>query len=87
MNKTNINKKKEKFDPKTLNAFDRVLVRDASSQNWSCGLFSHIVVFDKICKYNVGEILYAMCIPYNDETKHLVGTDEEAPEYYRYWED
>ena len=24
--------------------------------------------------------------PYNDETKHLVGISEEAPEYYRYWE-
>ena len=24
MNKTNINKKKEKFDPKTLNPFDKV---------------------------------------------------------------
>lgn len=22
-----------------------------------------------------------------DETKHLVGTTEEAPEFYRYWED
>ena len=28
-----------------------------------------------------------MCIPYNDETKHLVGTTDEAHEYYRYWED
>ena len=28
-----------------------------------------------------------MIIPYNDETKHLVGTTDEAPEYYRYWED
>lgn len=79
--------KKERFDPKTLQPFDKVLVRDASSQNWSCGLFSHIVVFDKICKYNVGEILYTMCIPYNDETKYLVGTTDEAPEYYKYWED
>ena len=26
-------------------------------------------------------------IPYNDETKHLVGTTDEAPEFYRYWED
>ena len=25
-------------------------------------------------------------IPYNDETKHLVGTKENAPKYYRYWE-
>ena len=30
---------------------------------------------------------YRHCIPYNDETKHLVGTTEEAPEFYRYWED
>ena len=79
--------KKDKFDPNTLQPFDKVLVRDTSSQNWSCGFFSHIVVFDYICKYNIGEILYTMCIPYNDETKYLVGTDKEAPEYYRYWED
>lgn len=30
---------------------------------------------------------YKYCVPYNDETKHLVGTKDEAPEYYRYWED
>ena len=78
--------KKERFDPKTLKPFDKVLVRDVCYQNWSCGFFSHIVVFDDVCKYNVGEILYSMCIPYNEETKHLAGTKEEAPEYYRYWE-
>ena len=27
------------------------------------------------------------CIPYNDDTKHILGTTEEAPEFYRYWED
>ena len=31
--------------------------------------------------------VYVHCIPYNDETKHLVGTTGEAPEYYRYWDD
>ena len=30
---------------------------------------------------------YVYCIPYNDATKHLIGTKEEAPEYYEYWED
>ena len=30
---------------------------------------------------------YKYCIPYNDDTKHLVGTTKEAPEFYRYWED
>ena len=28
-----------------------------------------------------------MAIPYNEETKSLVGTNKEAPEFYRYWED
>ena len=72
-----------KFDPKTLKPFDKVLVRDNINNPWVCDHFSYInhanicITTDR-CKY---------CIPYNDKTKHLVGTTEEAPEYYRYWED
>ena len=29
----------------------------------------------------------AMVIPYNDDTKHLISTTDEAPEFYKYWED
>lgn len=76
-----------RFDPDTLQPFDKVLARDSYSQDWTCGLFSHVFVFDNMRKYNIAEVLYKMCIPYNDETKHLVGTTGEAPEYYRYWED
>ena len=79
--------KKERFDPKTLQPFDKVLVRNIYSEIWSCGFFSHMVVFNYIWKYNVGDVLYVMCIPYNDDTKHLLGTTDEAPEYYRYWEE
>ena len=75
--------KKEKFDPKTLKPFDRVLVRDRDVEHWMCGLFSHIVNDEYLC---IGSC-YKHCIPYNDDTKHLIGTTEEAPEYYRYWED
>ena len=79
--------KKEKFDPKTLKAFDRVLVRDNYKQNWHCGIFSHILNGDYDFKYFSLVSAYKYCIPYNDDTKHLVGTTDEAPEYYRYWED
>ena len=77
--------KKPKFDPKTLQAFDEVLIRDSRYEDWSCDIFSHIhnrgdYHFRTITAY------YAYCIPYNDDTKHLVGTKEEAPEFYRYWE-
>lgn len=78
---------KPKFDPKTLKAFDKVLVRDKNSDNWCCGYFSHINVSFDVYRYVTGGTHYKMCIPYNDETKHLVGTNEEAPKYYRYWED
>ena len=79
--------KKDKFNPKTLKPFDRVLARDYLHGKWTCGFFSHTVIFDNVYMYNMGEVLYKMCIPYNEETKHLVGTTEEAPDYYKYWED
>ena len=78
---------KNKFNPNMLQPFDKVLVRDIYSQRWTCGLFSHIVIIDNIYRYSVGLVNYSMCIPYNDDTKHLVGTKDQAPEYYRYWED
>ena len=78
--------KAEKFDPKTLKPFDRVIVRDDNEQVWFCTIFSHK---GENCEYpyETSRGAYVCCIPYNDDTKHLVGTKEEAPEYYRYWED
>ena len=78
--------KKQKFDPKTLQPFDKVLVRD-SGQHWCCDLFSHIVKKEATYHYLCVGSAFEYCIPYNDDTKHLVGTTEEAPEYYRYRED
>ena len=78
--------KKDKFDPKTLKPFDKVLVSDEHHTRWRCSFFSHIV--DQFhYKYCTSDSCYKFCIPYNDDTKHLVGTTEEAAEYYRYWED
>ena len=73
--------KKERFDPKTLKPFDKVIFKGHGM--WFCGLFSHIHN-SYAC---VGETYYKCVIPYNDDTKHLVGTKEEAPDFYRYWED
>ena len=78
--------KKEKFDPNTLNMFDRVLGRDCDNHIWKCDLFSHITGQDYFPYKCVGKS-YKYCIPCNDDTKHLVGTKDEEPEYYRYLED
>ena len=84
------NPKKPKFDPKTLQPYMRVLVRDSYKSQWKCEFYSHERKNEKSTfKYVVtgSSLANVYCIPYNDDTKHLVGTNEEAPEYYRYWDD
>ena len=76
--------KTEKFDLKTLQPLDKVLVRDTNTDEWHLDLFSHITHFGE-CACVGG--CWAMVIPYNNDTKHLICTTDEAPEYYRYWEE
>ena len=78
--------KKERFDPKTLKPFDRVIVREERNKIWKCDYFSNYRP-DYVYKYLCIGSNHIYCIPYNDETKHLVGTKEDAPEFYKYWED
>ena len=78
--------KKERFNPKTLKVLDKVLVKDTPAKLWNIGIFSHYVESDTF-PYKCAGDNYKLCIPYNEETKHLVGTTKEAPDYYRYWEE
>jgi hypothetical protein len=78
--------KKEKFDPKTLQPFDKVLVRQYNVSAWCTDFYSY---YDEVNGYAVctGDVHYDYCIPYNNDTKHLVSKTEDAPEFYRYWEE
>lgn len=80
--------KKKRFNPESLKPFDRVLMRDdKGSTYWRCAFFSHKREEERTpYKYAATYGSYKFCIPYNKETEHLVGTTDEAPEYYRYWE-
>ena len=77
---------KPKFNPKNLQPFDKVLARDGQHYCWRCTFYSHERE-EGIWKYATSDSAYPYCIPYNDDTKHLVSTTKEAPQYYRYWED
>lgn len=77
--------KKERFDPKTLNPFDKVLVNH--DDIWKVDFFSHICQYEPNGWCQCTGDSYYICIPYNDDTKHLVGTTDEAPDFYKYWED
>ena len=68
--------------PFNLQPFDKVLVRDSCSEKWRAEFFSHIDDNQYLPYMCVG-CIWKQCIPYNDETKHLLGTKQEPPEKYR----
>ena len=64
--------RKPKFEP-----FDKVLVRYGNSI-WYCDFFCYIKdgYFNTSSRRNCKH-----CIPYNEETKHLIGTSDDCPKY------
>ena len=75
--------KVEKFDPKAFQPFDKVLSRNPYNKLWSPNLFGYLLTDEVRC---IDGNWYCV-IPYNEETKHLVGTREDCPEYYKWWEE
>ena len=55
--------------------FDKVLVRDCDS-TWGIEFFEREDVDDKDYPYACMNSNYTKCIPYNEETKHLLGTNK-----------
>lgn len=79
--------KVEKFDVNTLQPFDKVLVRDTDYFDWNACLFSHAGVDEYTGTVMCDGAFWNQCIPYNEETKHLIGTNKDCPEYYKWWEE
>lgn len=67
----------------TLQPFDKVLVRDFNIDEWFATSFSDATINGRYRVCN--NCYYDQCIPYNDETKHLIGTTGDAPEKYKTW--
>ncbi len=78
----------ERFDPKTFKPFDMVLVRDFDKRPWKPTLLAYCNAEARYPFVTIGAAeAFTFAIPYNEDTKHLAGTKDEAPEYYRWWED
>lgn len=73
----------EKFDPKTFQPFDKVLVRYNKCSPWIPNIFGQMN--DTICCCISGS--WDICIPYNEKTKYLIGKINDCPEFYKWWED
>ena len=75
-----------KFDINTLKPFDKVLTRDWDDSVWRCNIYEYFkkgkcypfITMNGVCN---------QCVPYNDETKHLVGTTKMPPKKYINWEE
>lgn len=68
--------------------FDQVLVRDENDEDWYPAHYRYYDPTDEfphICD-NMG---WKQCIPYNEETKHLLGTtngyQKQEPKEYHVW--
>ena len=78
--------KSSKFDPRTLKPFQKVLIWKELDCTWMPTLFTFLDFSLQYPRMRYDSFAVKV-IPYNDDTKHLLGTNKEAPEYYRYWED
>ena len=72
-----------KFDVETFHPFDKVLVRDYYNERWRVDIFG-FMLNDCICCCTTN---WRYCIPYNEETKNLIGTTDDCPEFYECWEE
>ena len=76
--------KTKRFDINTLQPFDKVLVSYTLTTLWKADFYS----FSKYPEQDTAKCVggyWFNCIPYNDDTKHLIGTNDDCPEYYKWW--
>lgn len=65
---------KHQFKP-----FDQVLVRNTEEQTWKPNFYS-FEGYNGNCHVCTNDMKYAQCIPYNENTAHLVGTNKPYKE-------
>lgn len=70
------------FDYKTLQPFEKVLVRMVYDGVWACDFFSHMETeTDAFCMIG-GTFTLNNIVPYNNETAHLLNTKDTPPSRY-----
>lgn len=63
-----------------LQPFDKVLVRNHNKYPWCPAFFGLKSDSGEQCPYKTSNGAYKYCIPYNEKTKHLLGTTEPYTE-------
>lgn len=79
--------KVERFDIKTMKPFDKALVRCHTNDKWTANFFVSCDSLRDVGGIECMNLYASQCIPYNDKTKHFLGTKEDCPEYYKWWDE
>lgn len=72
---------KKRFDPKTFEPYQKVLVRSTPSAHWRCTFFSHMINGVAMCSSDN----WSYCIPYK-LNEHLAGKTDDCDGFYKWWE-
>ena len=72
---------KPHYDISNFKPFDRVLVRQDDSCTWGVSFFGRYGGMFMCCN----NVCFIQCIPFNDDTKHLLGTTDMPDEMYINW--
>lgn len=72
------------YDIANFKPFDKVLVRDRNNEPWRIAFYGY---YNEEANYShfVGTCWSKQCIPYNDDTKHLLGTTDMCDESFINW--
>ena len=81
VNKKELRKIQLHYDIANFKPFDKVLVRQNDSSTWGISFFGFFSGIYMCCS----NVWYEQCIPFNDDTKHLLGTSDPCDEQYINW--
>ena len=68
----------------TLKTKDECMVKDREVEAWSYSIFSHYEDYYKVNYVVSGGASWKYCLPYNEDTKHLVGTIDVPTNEYKF---
>lgn len=71
---------KKRFDPRTFEPYQKVLVRSTPSAHWRCTFFSHMINGMAMCSSDN----WPYCIPYKFN-EHLRGKTDDCDGFYQWW--
>ncbi len=77
---------KETFDLLTLKPYDKVLVRNIDIDEWHIDFFECIKIINTMPVFICMNHKVSQLIPYNEETKHLIGSKDLPPDFYINWQ-